>query len=276
MDLPIVLLLDDLSANLASLLGRRRAALAPLEPLAVGRRSRSFATALVAVALSVSCFGQGLSDTDVQAAINAGLQTPPAKLWKAVRRQSLVRMNRAGLDPIEKKILMLSDADRISLEAAEATRQMRTISVEDVRQKLPMGAIDVMLEANCYNNLYNASLPKWGSAGGVHLVLVVNSEIIQPIDRGIGNADAVSILPQQHAFVSASGGNVTDTPLYRTAFYERDSLRTWFTFPALPSWRAELQGDRDRWRRQEEGSPDLREIGLTFTSTEAQPFQLTV
>ena len=138
--------------------------MASLRPFAVTWLLKRFAMTSVVVALSASCLGQGLSDADVQTAINAGLQTPPAKLWKAVRKQSLVRMNRAGLDPIEKKILILSDSDRISLEAAEATRQMRNISVDEVRQKLPMGAIDVMLEANCYNNIYNASLPKWGSA----------------------------------------------------------------------------------------------------------------
>ena len=187
------------------------------------------------VALAVVALAQGPSDADIQAAMERGKTTPAKKLWDEIRKKQQYRMNRAGFgDPIEKKVLVLSDRDRIALEAAEAKRQLREISVDDIKKNLPFGVMDVLLEANCYNNLYAGSLPKWGPSGGVHLVLKVGEKVIQPLEKSVGGSDAVSVLPQEHGVISRQGSMVTYTPLYRSAIYERASERAWFTFPVLP------------------------------------------
>jgi hypothetical protein len=186
-------------------------------------------------ALTVVAFAQGPSDADIQAAIERGKTTPAKKLWDEIKRKQQYRINRAGFgDPIEKKILILSDLDRVALEAAEAKRQLREISVDDIKRNLPFGVMEVLLEANCYNNMYAGSLPKWGPGGGVHVVLKVDGKVVQPLEKGAGQSDSVSILPQEHGVVSRQESMVTYTPLYRSAIYERASERAWFTFPALP------------------------------------------
>jgi hypothetical protein len=191
---------------------------------------------LTAIAMVVVALAQVPSDTEIQAAMNRGKATPAKKLWDEIKKKQQYRINRAGFgDPIEKKLLILADLDRIALEAAEAKRQLRDISIEDIRRTLPLGVMDVLLEANCYNNLYAGSLPKWGPTGGVHVVLKAAGEVVQPIEKRVGESDSVSVLPQEHGVVSRQGNIVTYTPLYRTAIYERASERAWFTFPALSS-----------------------------------------
>lgn len=181
-----------------------------------------------------SMYAQSLSDAEIQAAMERGISVPAKKLWEDIKKKQQYRLNRAGFgDPIEKKVLVLSDRDRIALEAAEAKRQLREISVDDIKNNLPLGVMDVLLEANCYNNLYSGSLPKWGPNGGVHLVLKVGGKVIQPLERRAGGSDAVSVLPQEHGVISRQGSMITYTPLYRSAIYERASERAWFTFPAL-------------------------------------------
>lgn len=192
------------------------------------------AIALFAVVATAICLAQTLSDAEIQAAMEQGKTTPAKKLWEAIKKKRQIRLNRAGFgDPIEKKVLLISDRDRIALEASEAKRQLREITLGDIKRGLPLGVIDVLLEANCYNNLYAGSLPKWGPNGGVHVVLRVGDRVIQPIEKRAGQADAVSVLPQEHGVISRQGNQVTYTPLYRSALYERASERAWFTFPAL-------------------------------------------
>ena len=183
---------------------------------------------------AVACFAQGLTDAEIQASMDRGKATPAKKLWEEIKKKQQFRINRAGFgDPIEKKVLILSDLDRVALEAAEAKRQLREISVDDIKKNIQLGVMDVLLEANVYNNLYAGSLPKWGPSGGVHVVLKVDGKVIQPLEVKAGQSDAVSVLPQEHGIVSQQGNLVTYTPLYRTAIYERASERAWFTFPAL-------------------------------------------
>jgi hypothetical protein len=111
---------------------------------------------------------------------------------------------------------------------------MRKLTVEEVRTHVPLGVVEVLVEANCYNNLYAASLPSWGPEGGVHLVLKIAEQVIQPSEKHAGRADAVSVLPQEHGMITTRGNTVTYTPLYRSAIYERASQRAWFTFSGLP------------------------------------------
>ncbi len=184
--------------------------------------------------IGLACFAQTHTDAEIQAAMERGKNTPAKKLWAEIKKNQQVRINRAGFgDPIEKKVLILTDLDRVSLEAAEAKRQLREMSVEDIRRNLPFGVMEILLEASCYNNMYASSLPKWGPNGGVHVVLKVGDKVIQPLEKRAGRADAVSVLPQEHGIVSQQGNMVTYTPLYRSAIYERASERAWFTFPAL-------------------------------------------
>jgi hypothetical protein len=110
---------------------------------------------------------------------------------------------------------------------------MREISVADIKQNINLGISEVLLESNCYNNMYAGSLPKWGPGGGVHLVLKMDGKIVQPQASRAGAADSVSVLPREHGLLSP-GPTVTYTPLYRTAIYERASQRAWFAFPEIP------------------------------------------
>jgi hypothetical protein len=200
-------------------------------------RIQKMTSVLCVAATTVAiCFAQSLSDADIQAAMERGTGTSAKKLWDEIKKKQQVRLNRAGFgDPIEKKVLFLSDRDRIALETAEAKRQLREITVEDIKKNIPLGVMDVLLEANCYNNMYAGSLPKWGPNGGVHVVLKIGDKVIQPIEKRAGQSDAVSLLPQEHGVVSRQGNEITYTPLYRTAIYERASERAWFAFPAISS-----------------------------------------
>lgn len=184
--------------------------------------------------LAVVANAETISDADIQAAINKGRSSNAKSLWKEIKKKQQFRINRAGLDPIEKKVLLLSDKDRIMLEAAEAKRQMREISVAEIKRHIPMGVSEILLEANCYNHMYAGSLPKWGPDGGVHLVLKIDGKVVQPQASRAGTADSVSLLPQEHGILSRQGTTVTYTPLYQTAIYERASLRAWFAFPEIP------------------------------------------
>ena len=190
--------------------------------------------AVLTCVLAAVCLAQGPSDAAIQAAVERGKTVPAKKLWDEIKNKSQFRINRAGFgDPIEKKVLVLSDLDRVALEVAEAKRQLREVSVDDIKRNLRFGVLDVLLEASVYNSLYAGSLPKWGPNGGVHVVLKVGDKVIQPLQEKAGQADAVSVLPQEHGIVSQQGNVVTYTPLYRSAIYERASERAWFTFPAV-------------------------------------------
>jgi hypothetical protein len=76
-------------------------------------------------------------------------------------------------------------------------------------------------------------LPAWRPQGGVHLVLKIGDEVIQPSAKRGARADAVSVLPQEHDEIKTQGDAVTYTPLYRSVFRERTSQRAWFTFSGL-------------------------------------------
>ncbi len=197
--------------------------------------SLSIRAAVIIAGFVSTAFAQRLSDSDIEAAMKRGAETSGKRLWDEIKKKQQFRINRAGFgDPIEKKITVLKAPDRIALEAANAKRQMRRLTIEEVKAHFPLGVVEVLVEANCYNNLYAGSLPAWGPEGGVHLVLKVGQQVIQPSEERTGRSDAISILPQEHGFVTAQGNVVTYTPLYRSAIYERASQRAWFTFPEPP------------------------------------------
>lgn len=172
-----------------------------------------------------------LSAVDIDAAVKRGETTPVKELWKQIKKRNQYRINRAGFDPIEKTVLFLWDEDRIAMEVAEAKRQMRPISASDIRKSFRLGIVDVLLSANCYNNLYSGSLTKWTSAGGVHLILKSSDgRTIQPGATRSSGGDAVTVLPVERGLVTRNGNMITYVPLYRSAFYERSSDRAWFEF----------------------------------------------
>src|ERR1017187_5743443 len=89
-----------------------------------GKAMKTLSFMCLLVALAVVALAQGPSDADIQAAMERGKTTPAKKLWEEIKKKQQYRINRAGFgDPIEKKVLILSDLDRIALEAAEAKRQ---------------------------------------------------------------------------------------------------------------------------------------------------------
>jgi Fe-S cluster biosynthesis and repair protein YggX len=186
-------------------------------------------------ALSAIGYAAELSDAQIQSALERGKTSSSKKIWEEIKKKQQMLINRAGLDPIEKKVTFLFAEDRIAMEAAEAKRQLRDVNVAEIKVALASPVTEVLLEANCYNNTYRGSLPKWGPGGGVHVVLEVNGQNMQPISSAEAPGDAVSVLPQEHGIVSRQGGQVTYTPLYHSALYERESLRTWFVFPEIPS-----------------------------------------
>lgn len=197
-------------------------------------RSQSVCLAFTFAVCAGAALAQRMTDTEIEAAMKLGAQVGAKKLWADIKKKQQFRINRAGFgDPVEKKITIIKDADRIALEAAEAKRQMRILTIEEVRAHVLLGVVEVLVEANCYNNLYAGSLASWGPEGGVHLVLKIGDQIIQPIEKRAGQADAIAVLPQEHGLITASGNAVTYTPLYRSAIYERASQRAWFTFANL-------------------------------------------
>lgn len=73
--------------------------------------------------MALIALAQGPSDTDIQTAMERGKTVPAKKLWDEIKKKQQYRINRAGFgDPIEKKVLILTDLDRAALEAAEAKR----------------------------------------------------------------------------------------------------------------------------------------------------------
>ncbi len=156
-------------------------------------------------------YAASLTDADIEKAIQRGKSVGSKKLWADLRKRQQFRINRAGLDPVEKKVLFLFDKDRIALESSEAKRQVREISVDYIKTHMQLNVMEIMLEANLYNSNYSSTLPKWGPPG-VHLVLKFGETTVQPEKKIPGEGDAAGV-----------------GLLYRV-LYERYSLRSWYLF----------------------------------------------
>ncbi len=117
-----------------------------------------------ATIMAVLALAQGPSDAEIQAAMDRGTTTPAKRLWNEIKKKQQYRINRAGLDPIEKKVLILSDLDRIALEAAEAKRQLRELSVDDIKKTLPLGVMEILLESKLLQQYVRWQLAEVGSA----------------------------------------------------------------------------------------------------------------
>lgn len=174
------------------------------------------------------------TDAEIAAAIARGQSTPTKKLWAEIKKAHEVRLNRGSFgNRVAKKVVFISDLDRVALESAEAARELREVSVSGIKTQMNFGVTDVLLEATVSSSALIGELNTWSARGGVHMVLKIGGATIQPIGKAAGPSEAVSIMPQEHGLVTSNGPLVTYTPLYRSAWYERDSLGTWFTFPEL-------------------------------------------
>jgi hypothetical protein len=162
----------------------------------------------ILVFLSDPCsLAQALSNAAIQAAIERGQSSTNKALWQQItKRREVCITHRVGMGhPVELRVIILTDADRIELEAAEAQRQLKEFSVDDAKKLL--GVTKVRLEARSYN-LDAYRLHDWTEQGRVHMVLKVGGKIIQPVRK-------------EDVGYSAGGFMIT-------------SAITWFTFPELP------------------------------------------
>lgn len=192
---------------------------------------QSAATVLFCTALACA---QGLTDADIQAAINRGKASPTNKLWKEIRKKQQVRINRAGLvDAVDKKVTFITDADRIALLAANANEEKRTFTVEMVKRTVPLDVTEVLLEASCYNELYAGSLPQWGLDGGVRLLVEADGKPVPAQEKRLARIDNFGEVPQGPGIGSQPGNAPTYIPLYHISLYEKAAQRAWFTFPPI-------------------------------------------
>jgi hypothetical protein len=195
----------------------------------------------ITAAMAIETFAQGPSDADIRAAVERGRATPPKKLWDDIMKKQQYRINRAGLvDQIQKKVLLLSDLDQFALEASEAKRQLLDLTSDELKKRLALGVMEVLLEATCPNDPESSRLLKWGPGGGVHVVLKIDGKIVQPLEMTGDASESVAVSAQEQGIMSPRGNMGTYAPLYRSSIYGRSShsghtwQRAWFTFPALP------------------------------------------
>jgi hypothetical protein len=196
------------------------------------RRALQFAAAALLSAAVVSA--QGLTDAEIQAAINRGKASTTDKLWKEIRKQQQIRINRAGLvDAVDKKVTFITDTERVALLAANANEEKRMFTVEMVKRTVPLDVTEVLLEASCYNELYAAQLPPWGLEGGVRLLLEADGKTVPAQEKRPARVDAFGEVPQGPGIGSQPGNAATYIPLYHISLYEKAAQRAWFTFPPV-------------------------------------------
>ncbi len=111
----------------------------------------------------------------------------------------------------ELKMAFVADADRIAVAAAEAKRQLREFSVDDVKKISPRTVI--LLQASiCVSGMaLNVDRWEWSVTGGVHMVLKIDNKIVQPLEK---EGDWYSYTWKLFLPIVAA--------------------RTWFTFPKVP------------------------------------------
>ena len=92
------------------------------------------------------------------------------------------------------------------------------------------------------------------------MLLLVDGQVLQPMDKRHGSIESVTILPRQTGIVSRHGGLVTYTPLYRTALYEKHGVSSWYTFRMPETLPTEITvvmiGGNDR-KKEKKVSADL-------------------
>jgi hypothetical protein len=178
------------------------------------------------------CFGQVLTDAEIQSAIDAGRSAKTRALWQRIEKRHSVRINRqAFVDTVGKTAIFLNDADLISLASSDAARRHQNFTVEDVKLWPNPGLTRVLLVAVA-GGIYIANLPKW-QAPAVHMTITADGNEIQPASESVTRSTETKVLPTEHGILTNSGGYTSYTPLYQSALYDVAKSRTWFSF-ALP------------------------------------------
>jgi hypothetical protein len=169
---------------------------------------------LLAPLLLSICFGQ---DAEIQRAIDHGKSVPAKKLWEELVKKQGYLINHTGFkDVIQKKVIVLSDFDRIALEVAEAHKQLREMAIEDVKKNVPFGLMEIVLESGSSALGHeDKRMLKWTVDGGAHVVIrLADGTVIQPSDK-------------------QAGGN--DSKFDVLSWHEHALTRSRFWFPAQPA-----------------------------------------
>lgn len=179
--------------------------------------------------LAISCLAQELSDADIQAALDRGKSSTPERLLAAIEKKQQIRINRpTPRDPVGKSVTLFNDRDRIAIFAS----QNKEATVELVRRTVPLGVIEVLFEASCYNNMNESSLPQWGPEGGLKFALIADGQALEPVRQRVGERDTYARTPQEPGIGGRQGNEASYVPLYRIAVYEKASQRAWYMYPA--------------------------------------------
>ncbi len=177
------------------------------------RGSQTAIVMLVLTSASTTLLGQALSGAEIQGALDRGRQITVKKFWGEVSKQQEISVKGRLHDPVFKRVIILSDRDRITMEAFEAKRQLREVTSTEIGQSVPLGFFDVMVEAYTYSPLYASNLVEWALQGRVHVVLRLDGEVVQPIGKQAAQPEYV--LPLAPKMLTAA------------------VVRSWFTFAAV-------------------------------------------
>lgn len=174
--------------------------------------------------------GASPSDGGIQQAINLGFNSKLNALWKGIKKHRSLTIT-SGWPPgdtVTKKVVFVTDLDRVALTAAERKRRLQPFTVAEARQACVFGTVDVRLQASA-NGVYQMNVTKW-AAPLVYMVLRIGDRVVQPLSEA-GTTNHVEIPFSQTGVVSQSGNAVTYTPLYQTYLYDNTAATTWFAFP---------------------------------------------
>lgn len=118
-------------------------------------------------------------------AIAAGSEagSPARYLERAGRELQCSIAGYMSMDGIEKKVLFLSDFDRIALAAASAKMELRTFGLIEAKQLPVTGTLLAEARLAARGAFPMERLQKKYSATGTHLVLIVGDSVVQPIDK---------------------------------------------------------------------------------------------
>ena len=127
--------------------------------------------------------GQNIpSDAEIQNAIDTGSTTKPQTLWKNIKSNRGVVINRITIvDQVGKQAVFMSDLDLIASAASDAARRHSVLRVGEVKQWSNLGATHVVLIARVETR--NAlGILEW-QAPAVHMIITADGNEIQPLSE---------------------------------------------------------------------------------------------
>lgn len=183
-------------------------------------RTVRIVVAMLTVALCCG-FSRELTDAQIQAAIELGVNTKWGKLFNEIQSVGIKSLPvfaapRPSSVVVGLKIHVLSDSIRIALAASIAKDSKREFSVQDAKASaVRLGVVTVLMEA------YGRNPMQWFSSNGVAQIML--------------KADDKDIQPLTLAEYRAAG---------KTNAAEMWDWRNYFTFSNIPSGDAVRQGPR--------------------------------